>query len=60
MPYRDVLAILTSSQEAQVLRAADLAAGKTVGRVTVLHVFEMPEVLLELGPGDDGDLAAGA
>jgi nucleotide-binding universal stress UspA family protein len=51
MPYHDVLAILTSGQEAQVLRAADLAAGKTDGRITALHVFEMPEVLLASGPG---------
>jgi nucleotide-binding universal stress UspA family protein len=50
MPYRDVLAILTSGQEEQVLRAAELTAGKTSGRVTALHVFGMPEVFAGFGP----------
>jgi nucleotide-binding universal stress UspA family protein len=50
MPYRDVLAVLTSSEEEQVLRAADLVAGKTLGRISALHVFEMPEVVASYGP----------
>lgn len=51
MSYRDVLAILMSAQEQQVLRAAELIAGKTTGRVTALHVFEMPVMIADTGPG---------
>jgi len=50
MPYRDVLAIFTSGKEAQVLRAAELAAGKTIGRVAALQVFEMPETIAGNAP----------
>lgn len=51
MPYRDVLAILLSAQEEQVLRAAELTAGRTVGRVTALHVFDMPMLAIADGAG---------
>ncbi|MBI3440139.1 MAG: universal stress protein [Proteobacteria bacterium] len=51
MSYHDVLAILLSAQEEQVLRAAELTAGKTVGRVTALHVFEMPMLAVSDGAG---------
>ncbi len=51
MPYRDVLAILTSGQEEQVLRAGEVTAGKTAGRVTALHVFEMPMLLMDEDAG---------
>lgn len=54
MSYRDVLAILTSSREEPVLRAAELAAGKTDGRVTALQVFEMPVIVAADGPGAIG------
>jgi nucleotide-binding universal stress UspA family protein len=51
MSYRDVLAILTSSREAPVLRAAELTAGKADGRVTALQIFEMPVIVAADGPG---------
>jgi nucleotide-binding universal stress UspA family protein len=50
MAYRDVLAILTSGEEKQALRAAKLVAAKSAGRVSALHVFEMPEVVASAGP----------
>lgn len=51
MSYRDVVAILTSSREEPVLRAAELAAGGTGGRITALQVFEMPVIVAADGPG---------
>lgn len=51
MPYRNVLAILLSTDEAQVLRAAELAAGKQAGRVTGLYMFEMPMPVMGDGIG---------
>ena len=51
MSYRDVLAILTSSREEPVLRAAELAAGRTDGRITALQAFEMPVIVAADGPG---------
>lgn len=50
MSYRDVLAILTSGEQAQVLNAAERIADKAGGRVTALHVFAMPEMFVGLGP----------
>lgn len=50
MAYRDVLAILTSCDEDQVLRAAKLVAGKAAGRVAPVYAFEMPDVVASSAP----------
>lgn len=54
MPYRDVLAVLTTAREQEVLRAAELIADKSRGRLTALHVFEMPVLVDGDGPGAIG------